>query len=79
MSEIYRLKGADFVKGLITAVFGAVIATVYGLFQTPDFNLFQADYASIGNDVVKVAISTFIAYLSKNLFTDSSGKVFGKI
>lgn len=79
MSEMFKLKINDLMKGAITAAITAVVAMVYVIFQTPDFNLFSADWMSIGKEVFNAAFLAFVGYLGKNLITDSEGKVGGVI
>lgn len=71
LSEIYQLNSADFIKGLITAVFGAVIGIVMPILQSGDWVF---DWTLI----LKSAITAAVAYLFKNLLTNSEGKFLGK-
>ena len=74
-TDLFRLGKSDFVKGLVTAVFAAVVAVLYNATQTPDFNVLTLDWGKIFN----AAIYGLIGYLGKNFVSDSSGKVFGKL
>jgi uncharacterized membrane protein len=71
MSNFLALNTKDFIKGLIVAVISALIAGVLQLFQTGPF-LF--DWATF-QPIVLTAISAGLAYLSKNLFTNSGGEI----
>lgn len=78
-SPMYNLNSNDFIKGAITAVFAGVLFAVVGFVQQPDFNVFTTDWSIILSSSVNAAVSAFVGYLGKNLFTDRSGKVFGVI
>jgi hypothetical protein len=70
-SPFLNLNTADFIKGLIMAVLSSVITIVY---QTVELGSFTFDWKAIGT----MALTTAIAYIMKNLFTNSQGKFFGK-
>jgi len=71
LSEIYQLNSKDFVKGLITAVFGAVIGIVLPIMQSGEWVF---DWSLIG----KSALTAAVAYLFKNLLTNSDGEFLKK-
>lgn len=77
MSEMYKLGANDFVKGAVTAVFAAVLTTLYGVSTQGDFNVFTTDWSVVLNQVIQISITTMIAYLAKNLISDSQGNVAG--
>lgn len=67
-SNFLTLNWRDFLKGLLLSILSAVITFVYGVVQSGtsfDGEFFRA--------VGLVAITTLLAYLSKNLFENSSG------
>jgi zinc transporter ZupT len=69
-SEFLKLKSQDFWKGLIVAV---LTAAVTGL-STAITN--AADFASFNwQSVVLAAAGGFVAYILKNLFTNSEGEI----
>ena len=70
-SPIFTLNTSDFLKGLIMAVLSTVITIVY---QTVEAGSLIFDWKSIGT----MALTTALAYIMKNLFTNSAGKFFGK-
>ena len=78
-SSFFKLNMSDVWRGLVTAVFTALIVTLAGIVSQPTFDLFTADWASIVRTAVNASFAAFIGYLSKNLLTDSQGKVFGRI
>ncbi len=69
---MFALKLNDFTKGLAVAVLSAVLTTLYQMLQ----NGFGAiDY----NQILLIAILSAISYLTKNFFSDSEGRILGKI
>lgn len=78
-SGILSLSDNDVVRSLITAVFVAVVTALYGVVAQAGFDLFTADWASIGRMVVNVSFVTFIARLGEKFVTDERGKLFGRI
>lgn len=67
-SSLFSLNWRDFLKGLLLAVLSAVVTFLYQVIQTGitfDAEFFKA--------VGVVAITTLLAYLSKNLFENSDG------
>lgn len=71
MSTFLNLNTNDFIKGLIMAVLSTVITIVY---QTVEAGSLVFDWKSIGT----MALTTALAYIMKNLFTNSTGKLFAK-
>ena len=70
-STFLNLNSTDFIKGLIMAVLSTVITVVY---QTVEAGSLVFDWKAIGT----MALTTALAYIMKNLFTNSTGKLFGK-
>jgi hypothetical protein len=70
-SPFLNLNSTDFLKGLIMAVLSSVITVVY---QTVELGSLVFDWKAIGT----MALTTALAYIMKNLFTNSTGKLFGK-
>ena len=71
MSGFLSLNTKDFIKGLIVAVVSALIAGVLQLLQAGPFTF---DWATF-QPIVLTAVSAGLAYLSKNLFTNSGGEI----
>lgn len=67
-TKMFSWTSSDFIKGLITAVFGAVIMTLAGIAQQPGFNIATVDW----NTILQVAIGSFLGYVSKNFFTSTT-------
>lgn len=70
-STFFNLNSTDFIKGLVMAVLSTVITVVY---QTVEAGSLTFDWKSIGT----MALTTALAYIMKNLFTNSTGKLFAK-
>jgi hypothetical protein len=70
-STLFTLNTADFVKGLLMAVLSTVITIVY---QTIEAGSLVFDWKAIGT----MALTSALAYIMKNLFTNSQGKFFKK-
>jgi hypothetical protein len=70
-SPFLTLNSNDFLKGLIMAVLSTVITVVY---QTVEAGSLVFDWKAIGT----MALTTALAYIMKNLFTNSTGKLFAK-
>ena len=71
MSTFLNLNSSDFIKGLLMAVLSSVITVVY---QTVEIGSLTFDWKAIGT----MALTTALAYIMKNLFTNSTGKLFAK-
>lgn len=70
-STFLNLNTNDFIKGLVMAVLSTVITVVY---QTVEAGSLVFDWKSIGT----MALTTALAYIMKNLFTNSTGSLFAK-
>jgi len=70
-SPFLTLNTTDFLKGLLMAVLSSVITVVY---QTVEAGSLIFDWTAIGT----MALTTALAYIMKNLFTNSTGNFFGK-
>lgn len=65
-SSIFTLNTSDFLKGLIMAVLSSVITVIY---QTIEAGSLVFDWKAIGT----MALTAGLAYIMKNLFTNSNG------
>jgi putative exporter of polyketide antibiotics len=70
-STLFTLNTSDFIKGLLMAVLSTVITIVY---QTVEAGSLVFDWTAIGT----MALTSALAYIMKNLFTNSQGKLFKK-
>lgn len=70
-SSLFTLNKADFVKGLVIAVLTAIISAVYTTIQT---GVFTFDWKALSI----VALSAALAYITKNLLTNSNDQFLTK-
>jgi putative exporter of polyketide antibiotics len=70
-STLFTLNTTDFIKGLLMAVLSTVITIVY---QTVEAGSLVFDWTAIST----MALTSALAYIMKNLFTNSQGKLFRK-
>jgi len=70
-STLFTLNTTDFIKGLLMAVLSTVITIVY---QTVEAGSLVFDWTAIAT----MALTSALAYIMKNLFTNSQGKLFKK-
>jgi len=70
-STFLTLNTKDFIKGLMVAVLSAVITIVYNTIQIGSLDF---DWKTIG----LTALTSAIAYIMKNLFTNSTGSLLKK-
>lgn len=72
-SKFLTLNFKDILKGIIVAIFSAVITYLYTVIQTGD-PLTIETFKKVG----MVALAALLGYLSKNFFTNSSNKPLTK-
>jgi hypothetical protein len=70
-STFLTLGSKDFIKGLLVAVLSAVITIVYNTIQNGSLTF---DWKTIG----MTALTSAVAYIMKNLFSNSNGKFLKK-
>lgn len=70
-STFLNLNAKDFIKGLVIAVITAVITILYDTVQTGSLTF---DWKLISS----TAITSALAYIMKNLFTNSNGTILKK-
>ncbi len=69
MSKLFSLNISDFWKGLIVAVFGAILGIIY---KTVDAGSLDFNWMFI----LKSGLLAGLAYLLKQLSTNSAGQLF---
>lgn len=74
-SPVFKLKAADFAKGLITAALGAVIAALAQAMSVPGFDFTTFNWSNL----LSVGVAAGLAYLVKNYFSDSQGAFLGRV
>ena len=73
MSSLLHLNLGDFWRGAVVAVLAVIFTYLAGVMNAPGF-----EFSSLNvQEILKMAITAFVAYMSKNLLTDSSGKILG--
>lgn len=77
-SKMFKLSGNDLVRSVITSVFVAVVAVLYGLTSQGNFDVFTADWVNIGKMVVNSVFIVFMGRIGEKFVTDKNGKVFGR-
>ncbi len=78
-SEFFSLGKSDVVRGLVTAIFTAVIVALASIAQQPGFDVFAMDWSAVAHTAFNVAFITLTGYLTKNFISDQNGKVLGSI
>jgi hypothetical protein len=73
MSKLLNLNWQDLVKGLVVVVLAVVLGAVKDSLTNCGIEVSCFDWASI----LDMALTAGGAYLAKNLFTDSNGKLGG--
>jgi|CXWL01.1.fsa_nt_gi hypothetical protein len=74
-SGIFRLNLSDVQKGLVMAVLAGFALPIAAAFQTPGFDLFNANWGEILNLAINGAVIGFVTYMTKNFFSNSQGEV----
>jgi hypothetical protein len=72
---MFSLNLTDVAKGLVVAVLAVVFGALQQAVTAHGLDVTSYDWASIA----QVAGTAALAYLSKNFFSDSNGKVLGAI
>ena len=75
MSDLLKLDSKDFIRGLVVAVLTAVLTWLLDAMNVATFNF--ADLSLY--EAVRIGVVAGVAYLIKNLATDTEGKLMGKI
>ena len=74
-SPLFKLHLPDWTKGLLLAITAPVLTALLSFLNTPGFSWSDLDFHLL----FKVGLVAGLSYLIKNFFSDSEGKVFGKI
>ena len=78
-SKLWQIGGRDALTALANAVFAAIIVVLYGIVTTSGFDLFSADWISIGKQVINSVFIVFISSLGMAFGIDKNGKILGGI
>lgn len=72
MSKLFTLNLSDFTKAFL---FGGILAAL--CYIASALNIPGFDFASLNGEIMKILSAAVLAYLTKNLITDSEGKILG--
>ena len=78
-SDLGRFNGRDILTALANSAAIAIIVALYGLVTTAGFDIFSADWTTIGKQVVNAVFIAFIASVGGALGLDKQGKILGRI
>lgn len=75
---MFRISVRNIINGLVVAIGSALVITIQAWFTNPNFSIFALTWAD-GKTLLNIGLAAGIAYLGKKFFSDSEGKVLGKI
>lgn len=78
-SKLFSFDSKNLLRGLIVAIISGIALPVLAVFQTPGFDITQANWGAIGTLALNGAVSGFVAYVTKTFFSDENGKILGKV
>lgn len=76
-SDLFKLKLKDFVDGLVSAVIVAIIVGLKSIVMDSNFSLYNADWVTIGNQIVQWSSAAFLGYVGNVFISDKQGRVLG--
>lgn len=76
---MFTINFGDIFRGLVVAVLTGAFLAVLAIIGANDFDVFVADWVAIGKTMVNGGFAAFVGYIVKNLITDNSGKILGKL
>lgn len=71
---MFSLNFADVFRGLAVAILTGAFLAVSGVFGS-GFDVFTADWASIGKSMINGGFAAFVGYILKNFLTADNGKI----
>ena len=71
-SGMFQLNWLDFGKGLIVAALVGAVLAIIGAVSATGFDVFSADWLTIGRDFVNGGFAGLVGYLTKNFFTPAN-------
>lgn len=74
-SSFFKLNLQDLGKGLVVAVLGVVLGALQQLITAHGFDFASYDWSM----VINLAVTAGMAYIAKNLFSDTEGKFLGRV
>ena len=76
-SELFQLNIKDIANTIALTVFTVAVTVLYSLTLKEGFDIFSADWAQIGREIVNNALIVLIADLSRRYTTDDKGHILG--
>lgn len=76
---MFTLKLGDIFRGFVVAILTGAFIAILGIIGAENFDVFTADWVAIGRTMVNGGFAAFVGYIAKNLLTDNSGRILGKI
>ena len=76
-SDIFRVKAKDIIDGVLSAVICSVAVGLKGVFFDTHFSVLNADWHSIGSQVIIWAQAGFFGYVGNIFLSDKQGNVLG--
>ena len=76
-SQLFKINLNDLGKGALTAFCAGLIFALGSLVNQAGFDVFTLDYAQVFVTAFNAGLASFVGYLSKQLLTDSSGRILG--
>ncbi len=74
-STLFSLNTQDFAKGLVVVIITAILGILQQMLVSHGLDFASYNWGQIG----QIALTAGIGYLTKNLISDSNGKVLGTI
>lgn len=74
---IFKLDLASVADAVLTAAVLAIVGAFYGVVTVQGFDVFAADWGSIGRSMVNIGFVTTVISLAKDLISTTSGSVLG--
>lgn len=78
-TQLFSINIKDVSKALVMAVLSGAFMPILAILQTPGFDIATANWHAIGSLAINGAVLGFVSYMIKNFFSDSEGKLFGRI
>lgn len=73
-STMGKISLGDLFRGVVVAIITGAVLAIIGTVSTHDFDVFTADWLTIGRNFVNGGFAGFVGYIIKNILTDSRGR-----
>lgn len=77
MNGMFKLDLASIGDAALMAALGAVVALFVGLVGTNGFDVFSADWITLGKEAVNVAIAAAVLSIGKDFVSNNQGQIMG--